>query len=167
MPRLANAEKENIKKNTREKLLDAATTEFAAKGFSASNINHISIAAGYATGTIYNYFPSKRSLMLALIDEIGTHHSAFILDQVTAKSSPTKRIQAFFQAGFHYVEQYPERAQVAINAVYGFDREFKERIYQAYQALFNLLIEDIITAGVSQGEFKAENADNVPVIEAP
>lgn len=159
MPRLSNAEKENIKTSTRKKLLDAARSEFAAKGFSGANINHISIAAGYATGTIYNYFPSKRALMLALIDEIGAHHTAFIVEKVLVKSHPTERVKAFFDAGFHYVEHYPEGAQVAINAVYGSDSQFKERIYQAYQALFNLLFDDIIALGVSQGEFKQENKD--------
>jgi AcrR family transcriptional regulator len=161
MPRLSNAQKENIKKNTRQKLLDAATTEFANKGFSGANINHISIAAGYATGTVYNYFPSKRALMLALIDEIGAHHTAFIVDQVVLESQPTDRVKAFFDAGFRYVEAFPQQAQVAISAVYGFDPEFKERIYQAYQALFNLIIDDIVALGVRQGNFKPENGDTV------
>ena len=164
MPRLANADKEEIKKSTRQKLLEAATAEFAAKGFSGANINHISIAAGYATGTVYNYFPSKRALMLALIDQIGTHHTSFIVDQVIAVSRPIERVQAFFNAGFRYVEQYPNQAQVAINAVYGFDLEFKERIYQAYQTLFDLLTEDIIASGISQGEFKPENGDTAAAL---
>jgi len=164
MPRFANAEKEEIKNSTRKKLLNAATMEFANKGFSGANINHISIAAGYATGTVYNYFPSKRALMLELIDDIGAHHTTFIVDRVIAEPHPIERVKTFFQAGFRYVEKYPEKAQVAINAVYGFDREFKERIYQAYQALFNLLIDDIIAFGVNQGEFKPSNPDTASAL---
>ena len=159
MPRLANAEKDSIKNSTRRKLLNAATAEFADKGFVGANINNISITAGYATGTVYNYFPSKRALMLALIDQIGAHHTAFIVDQVLAESKPSERVKTFFEAGFRFVERYPQQAQVAINAVYGFDLEFKERIYQAYQPLFDLLIEDIIALGVRQGDFKSANAD--------
>jgi len=161
MPRLANDLKESVKRNTRKKLLEAATTEFAQNGFRGANINHISIAAGFATGTIYNYFPSKRSLMLALIDEIGAHHTAFIMGKVCAESQSTERLKAFFNAGFQYVEEYPEQAQVAINAVYSFDAEFKDRIFQAYLGLFNLLTEDIIGLGLSQGDFKPDNADTV------
>jgi AcrR family transcriptional regulator len=164
MPRLSNAEKESIKNSTRKKLLDAATNEFADKGFVGANINHISIAAGYATGTVYNYFPSKRALMLALIDQIGAHHTAFIVDNVLVKSTSTERVKAFFEAGFRFVETYPEQAQVAINAVYGFDTEFKERIYKAYGALFDLLTEDILALGVSQGDFKPENGDTAAAL---
>ena len=79
--------------------------------------------------------------------------------QVESIATPVERMQVFFKAGFDFVEQYPEQAQIAISAVYGFDPEFKERIYKAYQRLFDLLINDIVGLGISSGNFKAENAD--------
>jgi AcrR family transcriptional regulator len=139
--------------------MKAAAAEFATYGFTGANINRISLAAGYAKGTIYNYFPSKRELMLALIDQIGANHTDFIVEQVILQASAVDRTKAFFNAGFNFVEQYPEQAQVAISAVYGFDPEFKQRIYQAYQRLFDLLIEEIIGLGITNGDFRTENAD--------
>ena len=159
MPRIAVADKEIIQNNTRKELLAAAVTEFATNGFAAANINRISLAAGFAKGTIYNYFPSKRDLMLALIDEIGTMHTDFIVDQVEAENQPEERLKKFFEAGFNFVETYPHQSQIAINAVYGFDPEFKERIYLAYQGLFTLLIDGIIGLGVSTHDFTPEDTD--------
>jgi AcrR family transcriptional regulator len=52
----------------RLKLQSTAAEEFALSGYDGANINTISIHAGFAKGTIYNYFPSKRALLLALID---------------------------------------------------------------------------------------------------
>lgn len=164
MARLATAEKEEIQNETRKRLLEAAAAEFANNGFTGANINSISLAAGFAKGTIYNYFPSKRELMLALIDEIGTIHTYYIVERVETKTTPVERMGAFFNAGFSFVEQYPEQAQVAISAVYGFDPEFKERIYQAYQRLFGLLINDIVGLGISTGDFRAENADSAAAL---
>ena len=164
MPRFANAQKESVRNSTRKKLLKVATMEFANKGFGGANINHISIAAGYATGTVYNYFPSKRALMLTLIDEIDTHHSSFIKTKVVGITQPEERIQAFCKAGFNFVEKYPEQAQVTINAGLGFDLAFKERIYQAYQSLFDLLIDDIIGFGVIEGEFKPTKPDSAAAL---
>ena len=69
--------------------------------------------------------------MLTLIDEIGTYHSSFIKTKVVGIKQPEERIQAFFKAGFNFVEKYPEQAQVTINAGLGFDLAFKERIYQS------------------------------------
>jgi len=164
MARLVTAEKQEIQNETRTKLLEAAAVEFANNGFNGANINQISLAAGFAKGTVYNYFPSKRDLMLALIDDIGARHTAFIVEQAISHSNAVERLEAFFQAGFEFVEQYAAQAQIAINAVYGFDAEFKTRIYQAYQGLFDLLIEDIVGLGIATGDFVHENADTAAAL---
>lgn len=157
MPRLAVADKKEIQKKTRKKLLNTAAIEFATCGFTGANINRISIAAGFAKGTIYNYFPSKRALMLALIDEIGAMHTAHIVNQIETETNPNAKVKRFFEAGFEFVEQYPHKAQVAISAVYGFDPEFKARIYQAYQELFDLIIEGIIGEGIASNDFRSND----------
>ena len=46
----------------RRKLLEAATAEFAAKGFDGARVDDISLAAGLGKGTIYNYFESKQEV---------------------------------------------------------------------------------------------------------
>ena len=164
MPRLATSDKEEIQNKTRQELLSAAAHEFATQGFTGANINRISLAAGFAKGTIYNYFPSKRDLMLAIIDEIGAIHTDFIISQVEPETDPTERMKQFFSAGFNFVEQYPDQAQIAISAVYGFDQEFKERIYQAYQGLFALLIDEIVGYGIERGDFSAINPDTAAAL---
>jgi AcrR family transcriptional regulator len=159
MPRLPTATKDNIQIETRQRLLETATVEFANKGFTSANVNHISTLAGYAKGTIYNYFPSKRSLMLALIDEIGAKHTDFIVTQVMAENDPVQRARLLFHAGFAFVEQYPLQARIAISVVYGHDEEFKQRIYQTYERLFNLIIQDIVESGITSGNFKPIDSD--------
>ncbi|HEY4691966.1 MAG TPA: helix-turn-helix domain-containing protein, partial [Bellilinea sp.] len=57
---------------TRQRLVNAAIEEIAREGYENASINRITQAAGVATGTIYNYFPSKHELMLAILTEIGT-----------------------------------------------------------------------------------------------
>lgn len=159
MARLATSTRNEVLTDNRQRLLAAAAAEFAQKGFAAANINHISIAAGFAKGTIYNYFSSKRALMLALIDEFAAAHTRFIVSQVEAEAGPGQRLTRFFRAGFTYVEQHPDQSRIAINVVYGHDDEFKQRIYAAYADLFTLIIENIIGVGVSNGEFKPVDAD--------
>jgi len=159
MPRLPTATKDNILIETRQRLLETAAAEFASNGFTSANINHISTLAGYAKGTIYNYFSSKRSLMLALIDEIGTKHTDFIVTQVLLEDDPVLRVRQFFRAGFAFVEQHPLQARIAISVVYGHDEEFKQRIYQTYEKLFNLIIQEIVESGITHGAFKPIDSD--------
>ncbi len=164
MPRLAVATKAETQNQTRAKLLEAAADEFAANGFVGANINRISLAAGFAKGTIYNYFPSKRDLMLALIDDIGARHAQFIITGVEIEDDAVDRIRQFFSAGFSFVEQYPAQAQIAINAVFGFDAEFKERIYAAYQGLFELLITDIVGYGIDRQDFDLRDPNSTAAL---
>src|SRR5918995_790198 len=56
----------------RTRLLEAAAAEFAASGVDGANVNRISLAAGLAKGTIYNYFPSKHDLFLAVVEEASS-----------------------------------------------------------------------------------------------
>jgi AcrR family transcriptional regulator len=55
------------REKTREKILTAARSLFSANGFDATTTRDIAAGAGIATGTLFNYFPSKESLGMELI----------------------------------------------------------------------------------------------------
>ena len=159
MPRPPSKLRDETLNETRERLLEAAAAEFADKGFGGANVNQISKAAGFAKGTIYNYFPSKRKLMLDLIDEIAAQHTAHILEQVEVEDEPVERLRRFFSAGFEFVEQRPLQARVIINAIYGPDHEIEEHTFQAYNDLFLMIMDQIVAAGMQSGEFEPGDAN--------
>ena len=154
MARHKESERKQIKSETRDKLLQAAAEEIAMLGYDGANINRISAAAGYAKGTIYNYFASKRELMLALIDQTGEEHFEFIKEWVEREHAPGRRLVRFFEAGFNYVEHNLERGRVMIGNVYGHDEEFKLRTNQAYLPFFQFVGQDILALGIAEGVFK-------------
>ena len=53
----------------KKRLLEEAARHFARFGFDATNINEVATGAGYAKGTIYNYFRSKEELFGEVISE--------------------------------------------------------------------------------------------------
>ncbi len=154
MPRPKDSERELIATSTRGKLLEAAVYIFAEKGYVRANIDDISRAAGFAKGTIYNYFSSKRALMEALIEQVSGAHVAYITERVRAKQDPEKQVSAFFEAGFGFVQEYLPQAQVMVNNLYGPDAEFKALMFSAYQPLFGLLAAEVIAPGMAQGRFR-------------
>jgi len=155
MARLGKTVRDAALAETRQRLLAAAATEFASEGYVGANVNHISQAAGLAKGTIYNYFPSKRGLMLALVDTIASAHTEAVLELVELEQAPAQRLECFFRAGFAFVEQHPAQARVVVNAVYGHDAEIRERVYQAYERLFTLIAQDVVKAGIARGDFQS------------
>jgi AcrR family transcriptional regulator len=57
---------EGRRARTRERLLDAAETVVADKGFESASIEEFASAAGVSRGTFYNYFPATSDLLHAL-----------------------------------------------------------------------------------------------------
>jgi AcrR family transcriptional regulator len=154
MPRYKKAERDQALSQTRRALLDAAADEFAREGYAGANVNRISKAAGFAIGTIYNHFESKRALMLALIDQVSEAHLRFIAEPLLEEQAAGRRLERFFEAGFSFVAAYPPQGQAMVNNLYGPDTEFKQAMYQAYLPMFELVGRDIIALGMSQGVFR-------------
>ena len=142
---------------TRQRLLEAAVVEFSDLGYAEANINRISAAAGFAKGTVYNYFPSKQALMLTLIEEVGAAHLDFITRQVREEEDPCRRVERFYAAGFAYVEAHPVQAHFLISTLYGAEEEFKQAMYRVYQPMFQLVREDILAPGTVRGEFQVSD----------
>ena len=59
--------KEQTIRLRRQQIIDAAFKVFSEKGFATATTAKIAKEAGIAEGTIYNYFPSKRELFIAVI----------------------------------------------------------------------------------------------------
>lgn len=54
---------------TRIRILTAAETMFAQKGFDASGVTDICTAAGVSKGAFYHHFPSKHAIFQALLEQ--------------------------------------------------------------------------------------------------
>lgn len=154
MARHKEDERQQIYRETRQQLLVAAANEFATHGYNGANINRISQSAGYAKGTIYNYFPSKRALMDALIDEFSGKHLAYLVEQVCQVEEPLTRLERFFEAGFSFVAENLSAGRVIITTLYGSDADFKAHLGNVYTPMFDFVSREILQPGIQQGVFR-------------
>jgi AcrR family transcriptional regulator len=54
----------------RQRILDTSLTLFRERGFDATSIEVISLAAGVAKGTFFNFFPSKSAVLVNFYEEL-------------------------------------------------------------------------------------------------
>ena len=164
MARIKKDEREEILESNRQKILAAAAGEIAQEGYNGANINRISQAAGFAKGTIYNYFPSKQVLMTELLSEFAQVHYDAVRTAVLAEEGPNQRLTRFFEAGFDFIAKNLASAHVMVQTIYGAHQDFKFLLYQAYQPMFQLVAEEIITPGVTAGIFREVDAASISTL---
>jgi AcrR family transcriptional regulator len=76
-----NKRRQKLTAKRERQILDAALSVFSQKGFFQATTAEIAQAAGVAEGTIYNYYRSKRDLLLSLISSyIEAEHVIGILE---------------------------------------------------------------------------------------
>jgi AcrR family transcriptional regulator len=77
----------------RSRLLETAAQHFARHGLEGANVDAISLGAGFAKGTLYNYFRSKEHLFAEVLAEScrraverysAAEHGASVRDRLTA-----------------------------------------------------------------------------------
>jgi AcrR family transcriptional regulator len=61
--------RERKRRLTRQRISDIATVMFAARGFDNVKVSEVADVVGVSEKTIYNYFPTKESMVLDLADE--------------------------------------------------------------------------------------------------
>jgi len=163
-PRYSGEDREQAMSEVRQRLMEAAIEDFAQNGYAGANVNSISLSAGFAKGTIYNYFPSKQDLMFAVLEEAGKAHFDSIAGRIRQENDPGRRVECFFEAGFAFVAENPARGQVLVSTLYGTQVEFKTHLYKVYQPLFQLVAEEILAPGIAQGFFRQMNPDDVSLM---
>lgn len=92
--------------DTRQRLLQAAIALIHQRGFSAVGIQQICQQAQVQKGSFYHFFPSKRALALAAIDELWQQLQQAIFEPAfSAELSPLERIACFFEYSARYQAQ--------------------------------------------------------------
>jgi AcrR family transcriptional regulator len=66
------------KKLTRQRILEAAASLFRTRGYETTTTRDIADGAEIATGTLFNYFPTKEAIIAVLAEEaLAKAHAAF------------------------------------------------------------------------------------------
>jgi TetR/AcrR family fatty acid metabolism transcriptional regulator len=88
--------KSEDKSDKRTLILDAAMKTFVKRGYSDTRVSEIAAEAKVAEGTLYNYFPSKEEILLALFDEKWGGIIDEIKKKISRLNDPNDKLKAIF-----------------------------------------------------------------------
>ena len=96
---------EDYKKSAyREAILDAAEAVFLRVGYSESKMADLAAQAGFAVGTLYNYFESKQAVFAALVER-GCGQMLSELGDADEPGAPLERLQKVLGRCFSHIER--------------------------------------------------------------
>jgi AcrR family transcriptional regulator len=99
--------RERKRRLTRQLISDAATVLFATRGFDSVKVSEVADRVGVSEKTVYNYFPTKESLVLDYADEAVEQMAHALRDRGPNESLTTAVVSAI-KADMERLEQAPE-----------------------------------------------------------
>jgi AcrR family transcriptional regulator len=143
----------DTKEATRARLLTAAAAEFGRAGLERASVDAISLAAGFAKGTIYNYFASKEELFLAVVDEASKQVAEVgaIRDDAPAR----ERLEAMVAGFCTWAEGHDAFARVLVRECLMGTPGLYSRVIGAEAPLVGDL-EAIVRQGMQSGELRKD-----------
>src|SRR6266478_7106969 len=87
----------------RRQLLDAALEVFVSQGYHAAAMDEIADRAGVSKPVLYQHFPGKLELYLALLDESVAALTATVRAALESTTDNKQRVTATFTAFFDFV----------------------------------------------------------------
>lgn len=118
---------EELPMRRRQEILDAAALFFARLGYPNSDLKLLAEELGVAKGTLYRYFPSKKDLFLATVDNCMQLLSEEVTAAVENVKSPLERIEHALRAYFRFFDAHPYVVELIVQQ----RAEFKDRALPA------------------------------------
>ncbi|HUJ05105.1 MAG TPA: TetR/AcrR family transcriptional regulator [Streptosporangiaceae bacterium] len=137
----------------RRQLLGAAREVFVAQGYHAAAMDEIAERAGVSKPVLYQHFPGKLELYLALLDESVAELVGAVSAALASTGNNAERVPATFRAFFDYVSAAGETFRLVFESDLSNEPAVRERLDRAMDECAEMVSEFIREdAGVSDDE---------------
>jgi AcrR family transcriptional regulator len=112
----------------RAQLLAVARTVFGRSGFHRVSMDEVAKEAGVTKPILYDHFPSKKELYVALLEADLRELSENVRAALAGSPGNRERIRASFQAYFDFVDDHAEGFRLLMQEAVGAEIDFKDRV---------------------------------------
>jgi AcrR family transcriptional regulator len=134
----------------RERILDAAGSVFANKGYHGSLVDEIALEAETSKGGVYFHFPNKQAIFLALLDRLAAILRDRVKTAVAQHTAPVARAEAALEVVLETFASHRRLSRLFLVEALGAGPEFNTRMI-AIRASFADLIREHLDVAVATG----------------
>src|SRR6266536_2017901 len=131
----------------RRQLLAAAQEVFVANGYHAAAMDDIAERAGVSKPVLYQHFPGKLELYLALIDEQAETLKSAIRDALARTDDNRERIHAVLSAYFEFVDGTARSAPGAYRLIFetdlGKEPSVRDRVERSNREIMHAVADTV------------------------
>ena len=150
--------------DARDRLLGAADTLFRDRGFSAIGVAEICSIADVNKGSFYHFFPSKRALLVEVVESAWDETGMLAAWETTPPQHPVEQLRKFLKELFavHYADKESHgsvRGSLLSNIsheVATSDTEIADKLTDLFKRETSAF-ESLLTAAVDRGEVSVGN----------
>ena len=136
-----------------DSILDAALTSFAEQGFNGASMRTIAGSAGTSLSNLYNYFPSKDDLLVAVLKDANDELLRRLADRLgDADTGPTERLRAAVHAYVEFSTDHRLASIVAMSEFRYLEGESRQDVVEARDSTERIFV-DLVMEGVEAAEF--------------
>jgi TetR/AcrR family transcriptional repressor of nem operon len=154
--------------DARDRLLSSAAKLVHERGYSAVSVSDICEAAGLKKGSFYHFFPSKRDLVLAVIDEFGEAQAkkmAAALDPALTAREQLRRMFALTGIGLAESQRCDGMVRGCplgnlVLEMADRDEQIRQKLAQV-MAGFEAAVAQVLERGVKRGELELSDPPRV------
>lgn len=148
------------KAETRERLLQAALTCFANKGYHQTTTDEIVAESGLGKGTLYRYFQNKQDLFISLIDWFMLEFDEEMSHAWTDDMSAADKIRAMMMVFVEDSEQLIPFFKITVDFwAQTSESDRLQRSFSTWLQRYQQQFSAVVEAGIASGEFRPVNSD--------
>ncbi len=138
------------KQATRRRLLDAAETVFADKGYHGAAVDDIIQASDSSKGGFYFHFPNKEAIFLALIDALTPKLESAVDRALVGETDPVAQLDSALQIALETFSRHRGLSKILLVEAVGLGHGFDEKLMQV-RGRFAAMIQRRLDLAVAAG----------------
>jgi TetR/AcrR family transcriptional regulator len=144
---------------TRGRILLAAASLFANRGYAGTAVREIVESAGVTKPTLYYYFKNKEDLYVRVLDHITASFRNLVDSTLSGPGSVRGRLLALFDSTYALFREQLDLVRLVYSVLYGPQGAAPAYDFHSEHVYLDQVVRDILLLGVEAGELRAENLE--------
>jgi len=145
----------------RERLLGAALELFTQRGYAATSVREICLAAGVTKPALYYYFKSKEGIYQQLMEDSYSRFETMLVDMDSFTGSVRLRVVQFCESVFDTALQQLPQVRLIYSIYYGTPQGAPPFNLEQYYDRMLQVISALMHEGIASGEIRQGNVNDM------